>query len=227
MTVKSVNSDGTKTTTAYVFDTVIQIEHDQDGVVTNTPVLTGVSLNDHFYLLPMHVTAELAMSDSMQSFTVGQFSSGASRSVSAYQTLLNIQAQKQFVSLATRFAIPALSAYYAQMLIVSIRAQEDQQTRYAGRFWVTFQQIITANVPYNQNQTTANYDPSTDSTRPQSTANTTIGPVLPGSVSQSIQQNNNIANAPVNANLSDVPPVSGSGSWSSYPVSSGGYPPIS
>jgi hypothetical protein len=37
------------------------------------------------------LTVTIKMSDSMQSFTIGQFAGATSRVVSAYQTLVNIQ----------------------------------------------------------------------------------------------------------------------------------------
>src|ERR1017187_6974675 len=170
----TVNAGSPGVTIAYVFDTAMSIEHDQSGVVTNNPVQTGTSVNDHFYLLPMRVTAELGMSDAMQSFTFGQFSGGPSRSVNAYRTLLSIQAAKNTVSIATRLAATGINCY-SQMMITDIRAQEDKDTRFAGRFWVTFQQIITANVQFNQGVeliSGANFNPSTDTTRPQAVGST-------------------------------------------------------
>jgi hypothetical protein len=210
--------------TAYVFDTAMTIEHDQEGVVTNNPVQTGTSLNDHFYLLPMRVTAEIAMSDSMQSYTIGQFSGGPSRSVNAYQTLLTIQASRTPVSIATRLATTGISSY-ATMMIVSIRAQEDKDTRFAGKFWVTFQQIITADVQTISGVeiiSGADFNPTTDTTRGQAVGDTTVGPVNPAPVPSAVQNQNNITNASPAAGLSSVPPVSGAGNWSSYSVNSGG-----
>ena len=217
MTVQTQNSGATQTT-AYIFDTAIHIEHDQDGVVTNNPVQTGTSVNDHFYLLPMRVVAEIGMSDSMQSYTLGQWSGGPSRSVNAYQTLLTIQSNKQVVSIATRLATNGLSPY-AQMVILNIRAEEDKDTQFSGRFWVTFQQIILANVALVSNTTT---NDTTNTTRPQATCSTEAGQQLTQNVPSNVQQQNNIANASP-AMTQNVPDINGAGTWSSYNVNSGGF----
>jgi hypothetical protein len=222
MTVKSVQPvtvgvGVTSVTTAYVFDTAMNIEHDQEGVVTNNPVQTGTSLNDHFYLLPMRVTAEIGMSDSMQSYTIGQFSGSTSRSVSAYQTLLTIQASRTPVSIATRLATTGISSY-ATMMIVSIRAQEDKDTRFSGKFWVTFQQIITANLSIVPGASGLD---TTNNTRPQAACATEMGQTLTQNVPSNVQQQNNIANASPDM-IQNVPDVNGAGAWSSYNVNSGG-----
>lgn len=209
--------------TLYIFDSCESIDHDQEQVITLNPVQTGAAISDHAYVVPIRVTATILMSDSMQSFTVGQFANGPSRSVAAYQTLLTIQNQHILLTIATRLQ----PLGYQNMEIASLRAEETKDTRFAGRFVVAFQQIITASV--EQVSTTvgtvpADYNPNTDSTRPQTTAGQTItGQTQTTPIPQSIQQQNNTTNAPASANLSSVPSVSGSGDWGSSPVASGGF----
>lgn len=218
LTMTVSGSGSNNQTTAYVFDTALDIRHEQDGVITINPVQTGTALNDHFYVTPVRVTAEILMSDSVQSFTVGQFASGPSRSVAAFNLLMSLQSSRTLVSIATRLNM------YSNMMIASVRGNEDHETRYGARFTVTFQQILTASVEQVQPTFNTNftYDPNADSTRPQTTSSTLIGQTPPNPVPPAIQQQHNITNAPPSAGLSSVPSVAGAGAWSSYPVNSGG-----
>lgn len=205
-------------TTAYVFDTSVEIQHEQNQVITLNPVQTGTAISDHAYLEPAHITAEIAMSDSVQSFTVGQFATAPSRSVSAFRILLAIQQQRSPVSIATRLNT------YTNMMIASVRATENQESRYGLRAWVTFQQIITANVQTVQSTPNANgtYNPNTDSTRPQTTSSNLIGSVPVSPVPSSIQQQNNVENASPSSGLAFLPTLNNS-MWGSYPINSGGF----
>jgi len=124
----------------YFFDAVLRVEHRQDLVRTEHPVQSGASIVDHAYLRPARVILEIGMSDAMGSFTAGQFTSSSSRSVSAYQTLLDLQNSRVPLTLSTRLN------QYSNMLIESIGAVEDAHTRFAGKFQVVFSQIIVATV---------------------------------------------------------------------------------
>ena len=53
---------------SYVFDGEPDIQHDQELSITQNPVQTGASISDHAFLVPVRVTAEILMSDAMQSF---------------------------------------------------------------------------------------------------------------------------------------------------------------
>lgn len=124
----------------YFFDAVLRVEHRQDLVRTEHPVQSGASIVDHAYLRPARVILEIGMSDAMGSFIAGQFTSSPSRSVSAYQTLLELQSSRVPLTLSTRLN------QYANMLIESIGAVEDVRTRFAGKFQVVFSQIIVATI---------------------------------------------------------------------------------
>lgn len=206
--------------TAYVFDCIEDITHEAEERITRNPVQTGSAISDHAYAEPMRVTAELIMSDALQSFTIGQFANGPSRSVAAFQLLLQLKASRSVVQIATRLNT------YQNMLIESVTAHEKADTRFGLSATVTFRQIILASVEQVQSNMSFgdNYNPITDSTRPQTTAGSSIvGQAQPQTVPQSMQHNNNIANAPAGAGLSSVPVVTGAGDWSSYPVDSCGY----
>lgn len=132
--------------TVYTFDNALHASHEQELVITQNPIQTGASVSDHSYLLPARLTVEILMSDAMQSYTVGQFGTktasnpGASRSVNAYQTLLELQASGNFLQIATRLNS------YNNMLIASVRPEESASTRFGLKCAVTFQQVIVATV---------------------------------------------------------------------------------
>jgi len=86
------------------------------------------------------LTVEIAMSDAMQSYTIGQWSSGPTRSISAYQTLKALQLANTPVSLATKLAS------YSLMMITDCRAEETKDTKYALKATVTFTEIFTGTV---------------------------------------------------------------------------------
>lgn len=140
--------------TTYFFDAVLRAEHRQELRRTEHPIQSGASIVDHCYLLPARVTLEIGMSDVMASFVAGQYSSDPSKSVSAYQTLLNIQKLRVPITLSTRLN------QYSNMVIEHIAAIENHQSRFALRATVSFAQIITAQIatqttPARPDQTTA------------------------------------------------------------------------
>jgi hypothetical protein len=183
--------------TAYVFDGVIHAEHEQATIITLNPVQTGAALSDHAYVVPPRLVVEIAMSDAMQSFMLGQFTDGSPRSVSAYQTLVSIQQQRLPVSVATRLR------QYDNMVIADIRAEEESRTRYALKAIVTFQQILTASI--EATSSSISYNPA-NSSLPQVTGQTLIGQVQPLPVPASMIGQNYTPAA------STVP---GAGNWSS------------
>lgn len=198
----------TKVKMAYVFDTLARIEHTQDQEITKNPVQSGAALTDHAYIIPAVVLIEILMSDSVQSFTVGQWANAPSKSVSAYETLIALQAARTPIQLATRLRT------YTNMLIRRVIAPDVKETLYGLRALVTFEQIITANL-----QITSNSQASlNDSTRPQSTATTTVGQTNTQPVPDSVDSQNNIQNAS-GVNLNQGYAVPGGGTWSSYPTS--------
>jgi hypothetical protein len=173
----------TQQQTAYVFDGIIHGEHDQTAIITLNPVQTGAAITDDAYIVPPTLNVEIAMSDAMQSFTVGQFSSTpSSKSVSAYQTLITLQAALTPVQVATRLR------QYSNMMITRIRAVEDEKTKYGLRAFITFTAIITAFVTQISSTATSS---SGNSQIPQTTNQTSTGQTQTSPIPQSIQTQNN------------------------------------
>lgn len=202
--------------TAYVFDGILRAEHEERVVTTLNPVQTGAAISDHAYVVPPSLTVEVAMSDSMQSFTMGQWANAPSRSVSAYQTLIALEEALQPVSVQT----PLRS--YTNMMIELITADETKETLHSLKSQVTFRKIITTSAQVaNSNSASAN-NVSPTSSIPQTTGQTLNGQVQGQNVPQSIQnQNNTQSGGPALAsNLSTVPSVPAAGSWSSTNINS-------
>lgn len=191
--------------TVYVFDGVLRAEHDQRAVVTLDPVQTGAPLSDHAFIVPPQLMIEIAMSDAMQSFFLGQWADGPSKSVSAYQTLVAIQQQRLPISIATRLR------QYDNMLITEIRADEEARTANALKAYVTFTQILTASVEVTSSTVNFNLDPA-NSSMPQTTAQSLVGQVQPLPVPSAMQAQKYVSS------VSTV--VAASGHWSSVNLSS-------
>ena len=202
MTVKDPN---TKITTAYIFDGVPRAEHEQQSVITLNPVQTGASLTDHAYVNPPRLTVEILMSDTMQSFNLGQWADNPSRSISAYQQLKKLQTQRAVLQIATRLA------NYDNMLIASIRADESKETRFGMKASVTFVGILRASV--ENVVSSINYS-AADSSLQQTVGQTVGGEVQPAQIPDSLEAQHNIANV-TGADPAAAPAVEGAGSYTS------------
>lgn len=170
--------------TVYIFDGVLRAEHEQHSVITLNPVQTGAAIADHAYVVPARLVVEIAMSDAMQSYDLGQWADGPSRSVSAYQTFVALQKQRQVLQVATRLR------QYDKMLVAEVRAQEDQKTRYGLRAMVVFIEILTASVEATSSSISF---PSADSALPQTTGQTLGGQVPTSPVPAVIQSQNSMS----------------------------------
>lgn len=171
--------------TAYVFDAIIRLAHRQQSVITLNPVQTGAAISDNAYIVPPKLVIEIGMSDAMQSYTVGQWADAPSRSVSAYQTLVGIQAELSPVQIVTRLRS------YSNMMIADIQADDDSTTAHALKATISFEQILTA-----QAQIVSSSVSYPTSEIPQTTNQTPVGQVQTIPVPASIQSQNNIENVP-------------------------------
>lgn len=178
-------------TTMLVFDAVLRARHSQGLQITEHPIQTGANISDHAYLLPFRLTLEIGMSDAMAQYKTGMWVGASSKSVSAYQTLLKLQAARVFLTLTTRLQT------YQNMLIEEITPEEDSKTIAGLRATISFKQVFTATV--------ATQD---ESARPNTTDNTQLATVQPQPTPPAITQQYAV-NPPAD------PTVSGSGFWTS------------
>ena len=162
ITAKVVQSDGTLASTIYFFDAVLRLDHVQELRSTQHPIQSGASIVDHSYVLPARLTLEIGISDAMQSYGIGQYTSNNSRSVSAYQKFLELQKLRTPLGVSTRLNV------YSNMVIRNIIASEDVRTGHALRAAIYLEEIIVAQVTLN-----------TVSARPNQTSNNNLGVAQP------------------------------------------------
>jgi len=196
-----VSASGSALTT-YFFDAVLRADHRQELHPTSHPVQGGAAITDHAYMMPAHVTLEIGMSDVMDRYTAGSYTSDASKSVSAYRALLYLQSLRIPLQLTTRLNT------YQNMLIESIEASDDYNTRYGLRAHVNFIQIFTASSAIQ-----------TLSGRPHQTQAGTSGSTQPRPVPEAMEQNNDMLDfVKSTLGMEDTPSVPGAGNWSSNPI---------
>lgn len=154
----------------YVFDAVLSIEHEQTLTKTMHPVQSSVAITSHAYLDPARLVLYVLMSDVVGQYVaanqtqapyIQQFIGYNSKSVSAYQQMLTLQAARVPLTVTTRLRT------YNNMLISSITPTEDSRTTTGARFRLMFEQIFIASTQ----QTSA------ASTRPNDTGSTSLGSV--------------------------------------------------
>jgi hypothetical protein len=179
----------------YVFDNASSAVHEQDLAITENPVQTQASLSDHSYLIPARLSVQLLMSDAMQSYVIGQFSGTQSRSVSAYQVLLQLQKAQVPLQVSTRLR------QYTNMLIASIRADEDSSTRYGGKFHVSFKEVLLASAEVTHSTIGSTSEYSAD---PQTTNTTILGQSQTAPVPDAMVGNNSVANLVATSSVSSA-----------------------
>lgn len=198
----------------YFFDAVLRVDHSQQMRVTEHPVQTGANLVDHAYLMPARVTLEVGMSDAMDRYQAGQYTSDSSKSVSAFKTFLQLQSDRAAITLTTRLKT------YNNMIIESIDAPDDAKTMTGLRARISLRQIIAAEV-----------STETVSVRPQVTDATPSGPVATTDPSNTVIDNNKPLGLPadskpipgttiITADKGQTIHVPGAGTWSSVPLGS-------
>lgn len=161
-------NDSSTITQVYVFDAVYRVTHSRRLRMTEHPVQSGASISDHAFIMPAKISLEIGMSDAMDAFTAGVFTTNSSKSVSAYQILVALQTGRQPLTLSTRLDT------YTNLLIESIDAPDDKDTRYGLKATVVLSQIFTGTVT-----TQALSD------RPQTSDETSIGAKQPLPISSS------------------------------------------
>lgn len=180
------------TQTTYVFDAVLELEHEQRLEKTRHPVQTGADISSHAYLMPPRVVMYIGMSDAMDAYsngvnaanqsgagvapnTVAPFSGNStSKSVNAYQTMISLQSARQPLTVTTRLRT------YNNMVITSVSPREDYKTITGLRMRVEFEQIFTALTASAVSSDPAAQAPLT--ARPDATQQTGLGVINPSAV---------------------------------------------
>ncbi|WP_062306566.1 phage baseplate protein [Alicyclobacillus sendaiensis] len=124
----------------WFFDAVLQATHTSTLTITQHPVQSGSSITDYAYMQPRTLSLTIGMSDVAKSFIPGQFSGGKSRSVQAYQVLLQLQQMRIPVQVYTRLGL------YQNMLIETLTVQDDNTTTHGLRCTVDMSEVLVATV---------------------------------------------------------------------------------
>ncbi len=170
----SYNSSATST--MYVFDAVLQVSHDQSLRLTKHPLQYGYNISDHAVLQEAHVVLEIGMSDAMAAFAAGMWEGNASKSVSAFQTLIGFMQNRQLLTLSTR------QKTYSNMMITNVTSPETNKTFRSLKARVTFEQVFLVNLATQ-----------TMSARPNATDATQLATVQPTNVPATVIQQNQVS----------------------------------
>ena len=122
----------------FVFDAIVNLNHETTLNITQQPVETGAAVSDHAFLNPSKLSLTIGMSDAVIDVRPGQFGTGPGRSANAYQMLLQLQASRIPFQVVTRLAV------YNNMLIASIQAPDDKSTATGLKATVSLQEIFVA-----------------------------------------------------------------------------------
>jgi hypothetical protein len=166
------------------FDAILSTNTQESLTITSHPVQSGANISDHAFRNPTKISMEIMMSDVMASRVPGQFTEGGgvrgavlsmagannSKSISAYQRLLELQRMRLPFSVKTRLG------YYNNMLIESIDTPDDVNTLSGLKCTINMREILVAQVATEK-----------VSARPWTTSKgTNNGSVEPGGVPESI-----------------------------------------
>lgn len=128
----------------FIFDAFFTIQHESNLTITDHPIQTGANVSDHAYMEPQNLTFDIGMSDVMQDISsnaITKFTgTSSSRSVNAYQTLRQLQANRLPINCITRLGT------YTNMLIETISAADDNKTASALKATVTLKEVFVASV---------------------------------------------------------------------------------
>lgn len=174
----------------YFFDAVLKVDHESKLTITSHPVETGANIADHAYLEPESISIDIGMSDTCASYINGQFEQKYTRSVSAFDTLKQLQKDRVPLSVHTRLKT------YQNMLIENIIVPDDYTSLFALKATVTLTEIITVN-------TNTVYVDNVSSKRPQTTGKTNKGTVQPTKIVSNNDDNIEESNKSVLKNIYD------------------------
>lgn len=122
------------------FDTVMSEEHDHSVNITRNAVEAGVVLSDHIYIEPRKLTADIIVSDKLVQVLPIEYNTAATRSISCFDALSQLQRLRGFVEVQTSLQL------YTNMAIRRINTTRDPQTAKILRAKIDFEEVIVAEV---------------------------------------------------------------------------------
>ena len=235
----TVDAEGTPTlsmaptaNTTYVFDAVLELDHEQRLEKTRHPVQTGADISSHAYLMPARLTLTVGMSDAMASYAASTVNATATRnaiitpwvgtstskSVNAYQTMLGLQASRALLTVVTRLRT------YSNMIITSISPREDHRTIAGLRMRVEFEEILTGSVstiPINSARTDATGTSGVGQVNPTPVPTSTQSQFQVPQAQATTLQDSSAYQLPSNGTPDYLANIPGAGSYSSVPGQTG------
>lgn len=124
----------------WFFDAVLDLTHTSTLTITTHPIQIGSSVTDYAFLQPRTLSMNIGMTDAAHSFIPGQFDGGGSRSVQAYNVLLQLQKMRIPVQVYTRLGL------YQNMLVSTLTVQDDHTTVNGLSCTVDLQELLVATV---------------------------------------------------------------------------------
>jgi hypothetical protein len=126
-----------------VFDAVLKADTRRELRPTQLPIQTSSSspvstITDHAFRVATRITLDIAMSDAQSPYAANMWTSDASKSVSAYKTLAQLQDARTLVTLTTRLET------FSNVLVELIAPSDTSKTRHGLRAQVVFTQIYLA-----------------------------------------------------------------------------------
>jgi hypothetical protein len=198
-------SVGAQASSLYVFDAVPRANHDWALNLSEFPLQTGQNVTYNAVLKQPIFTIEVSMSDAIAAYQQGMWVGNASKSISAFLTMLNLIQNRVLVTVSTRYYT------YQNSMLIGIQAPEDFTTFAGAKMRLTFKQLSLVTVASQ-----------TISARPNATGSTQLGAVQPQAVTPSSQATSQLPSPYTGLSLDDLEnqygtPVS-PGSWSSNPT---------
>lgn len=149
------------------FDAWLRLNHNNSLTITQHPVETGASITDHSYVNPRRFAFDIGMTDSPIVANPPLFPGNATRSINAYQTIVELQRTRAFLTLTSKYG------FFENILIESIDVPDGFQTKNTMRATINLVEVIVANTRLVQ-----------VSANPQATDQTKRGQTPPQSLSQ-------------------------------------------
>jgi len=124
----------------YMFDVIYKENYQFENQITQNPVQSGASINDHVYQQPIVIVFDVGVSDCLASGIDGQFGELSSRSASAFQVLYALWQSAAVLQIDSYVNGATMS--WANMIVKSLSVTRDKTTHHAIKATVTLQQII-------------------------------------------------------------------------------------
>jgi len=120
------------------FDAWLRLHHNNSLTYTQHPVESGANITDHSFVNPIRFSFDIGMTDCVKSIIPGQFPATPTRAINAYNTLVQLQAAREFLTLDSKYG------HFDYILIESIDVSDDYQTVEVLKATINLVQIIVA-----------------------------------------------------------------------------------